>query len=49
MATQELLIPAQPSLVGTVLYLQALIVNNASPTADSHFTGYTANAILDNP
>ena len=42
-STQQLLIPENTSLVGVVLYLQGLIVNNA--TGDAHFTGYTADAI----
>ena len=40
---QQLFIPGNPSLVGIVLYLQGLVINNA--TGDAHFTGYTADAI----
>ncbi len=42
----QLLIPPDPSLVGTVLYLQGLIVNDANPD-DVHLTGYTADVILN--
>ena len=42
-ATQQLFIPVNSSLVGAVLYLQGLIVNNT--TGDAHFTGYMADAI----
>ena len=44
-AVQQLSIPANPSLVGVVLYLQGLVVNNAR-AIDVHFTGYTVDAIV---
>ncbi len=37
-------IPADSSLVGHVLYVQGLILNDAHPD-DVHLTGYTADAI----
>ena len=44
--TLEVIVPADPSLVGQTVYVQALIVNNAKPYGDSHLTGYTADLII---
>ena len=44
--TLEVTVPADASLVGQTVYVQALIVNNARPFGDSHLTGYTADVII---
>ena len=44
--TLEVTVPADPSLVGQTVYVQALIVNNAQPYGDSHLTNYTADVII---
>jgi hypothetical protein len=45
--TLEVAVPADTSLVGQTVYVQALIVNNAQPWADSRLTSYTRDLIVE--
>ena len=38
--------PADTSLIGQTVYLQALIVNDAQPVGNAHLTNYTADLII---